>query len=557
MEPQQQKEPDVFLSYATENRERAFEICAHLELLGTRCWIAPRDIPAGADYGESIIRGIERSRCFVLILSAAANRSMFVKREVERAVSKGKPVFPVRVEDVPPSPALELHLASLQYMDAWHGTLKDHIARLAADLSGAAGGHNAAPVSPPQPAWSNSKLAIGAAGLVLLAIVVLAYHFHTGNATPPLSRADVTARAIPRRHARQAAATDSTAISTDCSPNNEVPWFTCRVREPSVIRVRVANGDPVVISGGSAMAAQSRESSRTSGTLIPWLGVGTQIQVQSADGQTSEWTPIRSLADLPAAVPLHSADAAAPIVAYTLKRWNQWSYLFFGPFDTQTVEYSADGRGFVRGEPAGGWRLMGGPFWLDEPMQLPPKQFQVRWQTADGVWKGPATYTIDVAAARAQSIGGRADLNKAISCKVETLRKGGGVTTCFSRGRYALGSLFKSLNWGIDPDHLVSADSYKLEDLKAVVLRTLPAKPTCTGSGAECVTALNNYTELAATDDFVLRNLGATSVADWKDAGDINGSMSFVAAPKVLTDVYFSAMPLGGTSLVTARIRVD
>ena len=208
-------------------------------------------------------------------------------------------------------------------------------------------------------------------------------------------------------------------------------------------------------------------------------------------------------------------------------------------------------------DPPGWWRLMGGPFWLDEPTQSPPKEFKVRWQTADGVWKGPATYTVDVAAARALSIGGRADLSKVISCKVVTALKTGGLTTCFGKSLYTLGSLFKSLNWGTDPDHLVSADSYKLDTVKEAVLKTLPAKPTCSGSGAECVTALNNYTDLAAHDDFVLRNLGATSVSDWKEAGGINGDMSFVAAPTALTDVYFSAMPVGGTSLVTARIRVE
>jgi hypothetical protein len=39
----------------------------------------------------------------VLVLSATANTSTQIKREVERAVNKGIPVIPLRIEDVAPS----------------------------------------------------------------------------------------------------------------------------------------------------------------------------------------------------------------------------------------------------------------------------------------------------------------------------------------------------------------------------------------------------------------------------------------------------------------------
>jgi hypothetical protein len=126
----------AFISYASENIERAEAICASLEAKGFRCWMAPRDIRAGFEYADEIVRGIEQSRCMVVVLSEAANASPFVRREVERAVSKRKPVFPVRIEEVLPSPGLELFISATHWIDAWDSKFTEQVDRLARDLSG-------------------------------------------------------------------------------------------------------------------------------------------------------------------------------------------------------------------------------------------------------------------------------------------------------------------------------------------------------------------------------------------------------------------------------------
>ena len=125
----------AFICHADEDRERAEEVCATLEERGLTCWIASRDVRAGAEYGAQIIRGIERSRCLVLVMSSSANASPHVRNEVERAVSKRKPVFPFRVEDVLPSPALELFVSSTHWIDAFTGRMVDHIDTLARELA--------------------------------------------------------------------------------------------------------------------------------------------------------------------------------------------------------------------------------------------------------------------------------------------------------------------------------------------------------------------------------------------------------------------------------------
>ena len=76
------------------------EIADQLEEHDFKCWIAPRDVRPGRSYGDLIIKGIERAQSFILVLSSASNNSGFVSREIERAVSKNKHIFTVRVEDV-------------------------------------------------------------------------------------------------------------------------------------------------------------------------------------------------------------------------------------------------------------------------------------------------------------------------------------------------------------------------------------------------------------------------------------------------------------------------
>lgn len=125
----------AFISYASEDRKKAEEICADLERRRLPCWMAPRDVRAGHEYADEIIRGIELSAAMVIVFSAAANASVFVPREVERAVAKKKPLFPVRIEDAPPTEGLEFLISGEQWIDAWTGSWDDHMYRLARDLT--------------------------------------------------------------------------------------------------------------------------------------------------------------------------------------------------------------------------------------------------------------------------------------------------------------------------------------------------------------------------------------------------------------------------------------
>ena len=122
---------DVFLSYSSPDRPIADAVCGTLEGRRIRCWIAPRDVLPGIPYGEAIIEAIESSRMMILVFSASANNSPQVMREVERAVSKGIPIIPLRIEQVPPSKSLEYFISAPHWLDALTPPLWKHFQFLA------------------------------------------------------------------------------------------------------------------------------------------------------------------------------------------------------------------------------------------------------------------------------------------------------------------------------------------------------------------------------------------------------------------------------------------
>jgi hypothetical protein len=122
---------DAFISHSSSDKAIADATCAALETKGIRCWIAPRDIRPGANYAQAITDAIHGSSVFVLVFSSASNSSPQVKREVDRAVSLGLPIVPVRVEDVTPSEYMEYYLAGQHWLDALTPPLEAHLAQLA------------------------------------------------------------------------------------------------------------------------------------------------------------------------------------------------------------------------------------------------------------------------------------------------------------------------------------------------------------------------------------------------------------------------------------------
>jgi hypothetical protein len=169
---------DVFISYSSKDKTYGDATVAILERRGIRCWMAPRDIVAGGDWGNSIIEGIKASRLMVLIFSAHSNSSDQVKREVERAASYGLAIIPFRIQDIQPSGALEYFLASSHWLDALTPPVEAHLERLADNIKyllkqgPLPNNPPALPAKPAKPKWLVPVLAAAA----VLALILL-WHF--------------------------------------------------------------------------------------------------------------------------------------------------------------------------------------------------------------------------------------------------------------------------------------------------------------------------------------------------------------------------------------------
>lgn len=121
----------VFISYCHEDSAVADAICRGLEAAGVGCWMAPRNVRPGENWGRAIVKAIGGSKVMVLVFSAHTNDSRHVNNEIERAVSHRVTIIPFRIERVPPSEDLELFISSCHWLDAVESPIEGKIAELA------------------------------------------------------------------------------------------------------------------------------------------------------------------------------------------------------------------------------------------------------------------------------------------------------------------------------------------------------------------------------------------------------------------------------------------
>jgi len=122
---------DAFVSYSAKDKSYADALCATLENKRIRCWVAPRDVLPGQNYAEALIEALNHSRIMVLVFSSNSNNSPQVMREVERAVNKGIPIIPLRIENVMPTKSMEYFLSAPHWLDAFTPPLENHLQKLA------------------------------------------------------------------------------------------------------------------------------------------------------------------------------------------------------------------------------------------------------------------------------------------------------------------------------------------------------------------------------------------------------------------------------------------
>jgi len=201
----------VFISYASQDAAVAGALVEALERHGVGCWIAPRDVKAGALYADAIARAISGAKAFVLVLSESAIASSHVGKEIERASSKKRPIIALRIDAAPLTPALEYFLSESQWVEAHPGSMEAAYAKLIDDIRDPA---RTAPrntpavpleVSAATPRAAHPKLRFNwillAAGAVFVVAALLVYKFwvssHVAQEKPVATTSLAPAASVP------------------------------------------------------------------------------------------------------------------------------------------------------------------------------------------------------------------------------------------------------------------------------------------------------------------------------------------------------------------------
>jgi hypothetical protein len=132
--PLERRQPlphEVFICHSAEDKPAADQVCAALEVEGIKCWIAPRDVRAGAVWAEAITEAIDTSTVMVILISSnTINSQQQVIREIELADTRNTALLPLVIESVTLSKGLKYYLKNRQWIDASTAPLERHIPSL-------------------------------------------------------------------------------------------------------------------------------------------------------------------------------------------------------------------------------------------------------------------------------------------------------------------------------------------------------------------------------------------------------------------------------------------
>ena len=179
---------DIFLSYASEDRETARLIAKVLEGQSWTVWW-DRNIPVGEAFDEVIEREIGTAKSVVVLWSNHSTRSEWVKNEAASAVEHNK-LVPVQIDDgkLP----LEFRRRQTLSLAAWTGDASDpRLASLFDALSARSArqrssGQPTRPPARPERSWILKGVLIFA---VLLASSLGAFLYHQASTSSPTTSA--------------------------------------------------------------------------------------------------------------------------------------------------------------------------------------------------------------------------------------------------------------------------------------------------------------------------------------------------------------------------------
>lgn len=128
---------DVFISYNSPKYEVAETIMKYLENNGITCFLDKRDIPAGHDWVEALMEGIENCYMVIFLYSNDANEnSKNVLSEVAKAWESDTPCITLLLDDSKPSRKIDYYTAGFQRVTCYPMSIDTYLPTIVEAVKG-------------------------------------------------------------------------------------------------------------------------------------------------------------------------------------------------------------------------------------------------------------------------------------------------------------------------------------------------------------------------------------------------------------------------------------
>ena len=112
---------EVFISYASKDRERILDLVDRLDAAGVSVWIDQMSIEGATMWSQEIVEAIDGCRVLILAISPNSSESENVVKEVALASERRKKILPVCLEMSGIPKSMEYQLAGIQRVEYFAG----------------------------------------------------------------------------------------------------------------------------------------------------------------------------------------------------------------------------------------------------------------------------------------------------------------------------------------------------------------------------------------------------------------------------------------------------
>jgi hypothetical protein len=122
----------VFISYSRQDRDFVDRLSEDLRAEGVTPWIDVEHILPGSNWEKALVAAVEEASALIYVISQRSVKSRFMAAEVQHAVTRGKPVFPVLVEHVSAGdlPPVVRDIQWADFRSSYEGGFKSLVAAL-------------------------------------------------------------------------------------------------------------------------------------------------------------------------------------------------------------------------------------------------------------------------------------------------------------------------------------------------------------------------------------------------------------------------------------------